>query len=640
MTGQDLMPQRLGEYRLLDRIGEGGMGVVFRALGPGQCPVALKVLRSVVAGEPTARRRLAREVETMRRVRSPYVAEVIDADLEGELPYVVTRYVPGRTLDQVVASAGARRGPALAQLICGLADALAAIHAAGVVHRDLKPGNVMLLEGQPVVIDFGIAQGAEATRLTLTGMFMGTPGYLAPEVIGGGPSSQASDVHAWGATVAFAATGRPPYGTGAYETIFYRILNGEPDLVGAPAPVVPLLAAAMARDPARRPTAAELSARAKALDPGSLVPAAAPAGPPGPAPVPAITRADPTLAGAGGPGVPVAGPGVPVAGSGVPVAGPGVPVAGPAVPAPSTRPLPLPQPADLAGILPPAGYPPQLPPRTVPVGGDPAVLGGDPAVPGTGNPVVPGNSAPAVPAGGDPSGAPTSSFPGGLARSRALGRWSSVPAAATMAIAASLSVILPVAGTLGALAMILALRSTALARRQVVGWRLARGARPADPLLALVTFPWFLLRATVTMLLLAPFALAVAAIAAAVTVAADPADWPSRALGYAAGVLVACYGLGPGSGLPRSQLRRVFAGMAASRAAGAAAAVAMAALAVAALAAALSWPSLYWPTPAPGAAIHLGVIHLRSLHGTGVLRPRGLARRIGLLRRLLIRGLG
>jgi hypothetical protein len=633
MTGQDLMPQRLGEYRLLDRIGEGGMGVVFRALGPGQCPVALKVLRSAVAGEPTARRRLAREVETMRRVRSPYVAEVIDADLEGEPPYVVTRYVPGRTLDQVVASSGPLRGPELAQLICGLADALAAIHAAGVVHRDLKPGNVMLLDGQPVVIDFGIAQGAEATRLTLTGMFMGTPGYLAPEVIGGGPSSQASDVHAWGATVAFAATGRPPYGTGAYETIFYRILNGEPDLVGAPGPVVPLLAAAMARDPARRPTAADLSAQAKALDPGSLVPAPVPAGPPGPAPVPAITRADPTLAGAVGPGVPVAGP--------------GVLVSGPAALEPSTRPLPLSQPAGLPGTLPPAGYLPQLAPRTAPFGGDPAVpggypavLGGDPAVPGTGNPVVPGNSAPAVPGGGDLSGAPTSSFPGGAARSRLLGRWSSVPAAAGMAIAASLSVILPVAGTLGALAMILALRSTALARRQVVGWRLARGARPADPLLAVVTFPWFLLRATVTMLVLAPFAMAVAAIAAAVTVAADPADWPSRALGYAAGALVACYGLGPGSGLPRSQLRRVFAGMVSSRAAGAATAVAMAALAVAALAAALSWPSLYWPTPAPGAAIHLGVIHLRSLHGTGVLGTRGLARRLGLLRRLLLRGLG
>ena len=197
MNDQDLVPDRLGAYRLLDRIGEGGMGVVYLARDLGHRTVALKVLRSSVAGDPTARRRLAREVETMQRVHSPYVAEVIDADLTGEIPYIVTRFVPGRTLDDLVTECGPLRGAALAQLACGLADALVAVHAAGVVHRDLKPSNVMLVHDTPVVIDFGIAQGPDATRLTMTGMFMGTPGYLAPEVIEGRPSSEASDVHAW-----------------------------------------------------------------------------------------------------------------------------------------------------------------------------------------------------------------------------------------------------------------------------------------------------------------------------------------------------------------------------------------------------------------------------------------------------------
>ena len=268
----DQMPDRLGPYRLLERIGEGGMGVVFLAADAAERKVALKVLRSSVAGEPTARRRLAREVETMRRVRSPYVAEVIGADLAGDMPYIVTRYVPGRTLEQVVTEGGPLPGPDLLRLACGLADALAAVHAAGVVHRDLKPGNVMLLNGLPVVIDFGIAQGPDATRLTMTGMFMGTPGYLAPGGIGGSPSSEASDFHAWGATVAFAATRHPPFGTGAYEAVFYRIVNGRPSLDAVPAPLQPLLAAALARDPARRPLAVQLSARAAMPDPGPLVP--------------------------------------------------------------------------------------------------------------------------------------------------------------------------------------------------------------------------------------------------------------------------------------------------------------------------------------------------------------------------------
>src|SRR6516165_8265535 len=376
MNDQDLVPDRLGAYRLLDRIGEGGMGVVYLARDLGHRTVALKVLRSSVAGDPTARRRLAREVETMQRVHSPYVAEVIDADLTGEIPYIVTRCVPGRTLDDLVTECGPLRGPALAQLACGLADALVAVHAAGVVHRDLKPSNVMLVHDTPVVIDFGIAQGPDATRLTMTGMFMGTPGYLAPEVIEGRPSSEASDVHAWGATVGYAATGRPPFGAGSYETIFYRIVNGQADLSGAPAALLPLLAAALARDPAHRPPAVQLRALAAVIDPVSLVQYPLPNGAQAgtmPAAGAGATTSDAAPAPAAGgpvayvPSAPVAnGPSgyVPPTVAGAEVNGAAAPpVRGGAAPAPGagsphTRPMAQdrPLPNDLGDVLTPVSY--------------------------------------------------------------------------------------------------------------------------------------------------------------------------------------------------------------------------------------------------------------------------------------------
>jgi hypothetical protein len=144
---------------------------------------------------------------------------------------------------------------ALDCLAAGLAEALTAIHAAGVVHRDLKPGNVMLDGGQPVVIDFGIAHVPDSTRLTKTGLVMGTPGYLAPEVIEGGSSSWASDVHSWGATVAFAATGRQPFGTGNFQTIFFRVLEGKAEVDGIPPRLLPFVTAALSTDPRSRPSA-------------------------------------------------------------------------------------------------------------------------------------------------------------------------------------------------------------------------------------------------------------------------------------------------------------------------------------------------------------------------------------------------
>src|SRR5450631_262666 len=261
MAAQDRIPDRLGPYRLRERIGEGGMGAVYLARDRDRRMVAVKVLHSRVAEEPNARRRLAREVEAMRRVHSPFVAEVLDADVTGKFPYIVTRYVPGHTLDDVVRQQGPLPPWALERLASGLAQALVAVHAAGVVHRDLKPGNVMMHDGDPVVIDFGIAHTGDATKLTQTGMFMGTPGYLAPEVIEGQPSSEASDVHSWGATIAFAATGRPPFGSGSFETIFSRIVQGNADIAGVPGPLAELVSAALSRDPRSRPTAAWLGAR-------------------------------------------------------------------------------------------------------------------------------------------------------------------------------------------------------------------------------------------------------------------------------------------------------------------------------------------------------------------------------------------
>jgi predicted Ser/Thr protein kinase len=255
MPALDSLPRKIGPYRVIEKIGEGGMGVVYLGTDADKRRVAIKVLGAAVAGDPSARQRLAREVETMRRVRNRYVAEVLDADVQGPAPYIVTRYVPGRTLEDAVRRDGPLRGMALDSFAEGLAEALAAIHAAGVVHRDLKPGNVMLDAGQPVIIDFGIAHIPDSTRLTKTGLVMGTPGYLAPEVIEGAPSSGGSDVHSWGATVAYAATGRQPFGSGTFQTIFFRVLEGKPDVAGIPPHLLPFVTAALSTDPQARPSA-------------------------------------------------------------------------------------------------------------------------------------------------------------------------------------------------------------------------------------------------------------------------------------------------------------------------------------------------------------------------------------------------
>ena len=219
------------------------------------------MLRPHVIGDDEARERLAREVASLRRVRSPRVAEVLDADPWGETPYVATRYVPGLSLHEHVRQHGPILGDDLAHFATGLAEAVIAVHQVGVLHRDIKPSNVLLEGRSPVLIDFGLARLAEDPRLTQTGWLLGTPGYLAPEILYGDDATTASDVHSWAATVVFAATGRPPFGTGPAMAIMDRVRRGEHDLSAVPAALLPLVRGCLAPDPADRPeTAAVLAA--------------------------------------------------------------------------------------------------------------------------------------------------------------------------------------------------------------------------------------------------------------------------------------------------------------------------------------------------------------------------------------------
>ncbi|MGI5273834.1 serine/threonine-protein kinase [Nonomuraea sp. CA-218870] len=250
------MSEHLGPYQLLSRLGSGGFGAVHLALDPEGRTVAVKVLHPHVAADSAALARLAREVETMRRVGGRNVAEVLDASLDVDRPYLVTRYVQGRPLSAVPVPVAELR-----PLAAGLAEALAAMHGAGVVHRDLKPANVMMSEGGPVVIDFGIAHALDSLSVTASGAVVGTPGYLAPEVLEGGEAGPAADVFSFGATLAYAATGRHPYGTGPASAVAYRVVHHEPDLEGVPGWLEPLLAQCLATDPAARPSAADVCAR-------------------------------------------------------------------------------------------------------------------------------------------------------------------------------------------------------------------------------------------------------------------------------------------------------------------------------------------------------------------------------------------
>ena len=253
LPGQKPEETRIGGYRLIARIGEGGMGVVHLAQAPDGSRVALKVLRPHIVGDDEARERLAREVNSLRRITSPRIAEVIDADPHGATPYVATRYVPGLSLHEHVREEGPIAGVDLLHFAHALAEALIAVHAVGVLHRDIKPSNVLMEGRTPVLIDFGLARLADDPRLTHTGWLLGTPGYLAPEILYGDEATPASDVHSWAATVVYAATGRPPYGKGPAMAIMDRVRRGDHDLSAVPEQLVGLLRSCLAPEPLERP---------------------------------------------------------------------------------------------------------------------------------------------------------------------------------------------------------------------------------------------------------------------------------------------------------------------------------------------------------------------------------------------------
>ncbi|MGW8981610.1 bifunctional serine/threonine-protein kinase/ABC transporter substrate-binding protein [Streptomyces parvus] len=256
-------PARIGGHRLLGRLGAGGMGVVYLGRTDAGALAAIKVILPEHAGDEEFRTRFRREAEAARRVDSPWAVSVTGADTEAERPWLATEFVPGPTLSDVVA----RRGPLPVRSVTVLgrllARALAAVHAAGLVHRDVKPGNVLLTASGPRLIDFGIARAADATALTATGIVVGTPGFLPPEQVSGGgaagPAGSAGDVFSLGCLLAYAATGRPPFGSGAVDAVLYRTVHDAPDLDGIEDPALrALLERCLAKDPGERPAAADL----------------------------------------------------------------------------------------------------------------------------------------------------------------------------------------------------------------------------------------------------------------------------------------------------------------------------------------------------------------------------------------------
>ena len=546
------------------------MGVVHLALAPAGDRVAVKVLRPQVAGDATGRARLAREVQTLRRVSGARVAAVLDADVQGPVPYLVTRFVDGPSLDEVICGGGPLAEDAVLHLAWGLADALCAIHDAGVVHRDLKPSNVLLEGGEPVVIDFGIAQVADDARLTASGLFIGTPGFLAPEIVAGEVGGPASDLHAWAATVAFAATGRPPFGRGPMEVVLYNVSRGAADLDGVPDRLGPLVRGALAADPEDRISAHELRDRLRALlgaaavqRPRTIVlPAGVPA-------TRAFAVPPPTRAFAVPPATRVYAGQAPGAYAGQ---APGA-YAGQApgrYAGPEGGPYPGPAPGANAGSV--SLVPTHLGP---PPGAQPA-----------------GPGAPA-PYGSRPSPAPPGPPAAPRARPRPTVSLAALICLASLgAVAPYVALVLLAAGTV--LARLVDREAQSLDRR-----RSQRGPRGTDAVIAVVAAPWHL----VVSILVAVFTLPVAALMAALCLVpvllllVEPAQ--ATLIGSGGALLTVCAWWGPGGRSVRRGARRTLSTLAPTPVAGA---VLVTLLGVAALGLALAASSgsfTWWPFTGP-----------------------------------------
>lgn len=262
--------ETINGYRVLSKIGQGGMGTVHRASAPTGEIVALKTIHPHLLTSET-RRRLTREIETMSKVRHPNVARIIDGNGQAAVPFIVTEFIEGPTLTARIRKQGPLNPLALARLARGLGNALASMHHEDVVHRDLKPGNVMMRGDEPCIIDFGIAHVTDGTRITQTGSVMGTPGYTPPEVLDGADLGINCDWWAWAVTVIFAATGREPFGdTRRLDALWGRILNGKYDLTGVPDELYAQLAASLSPDPKKRPHASELQVAINELERNAL----------------------------------------------------------------------------------------------------------------------------------------------------------------------------------------------------------------------------------------------------------------------------------------------------------------------------------------------------------------------------------
>lgn len=244
-------PEMIGPYRVVGRLGAGGMGEVFLGASPSRRLVAVKVIRPELLDDPRWRARFRREVTSARSVSGFYTAPVVDADPDAEQPWLATQYIRGVSLSKVVQEKGPLREQAACRLGAGLAEALIAIHGAGIVHRDLKPSNVLLASDGPRVIDFGIARPLDARPLSRTEI-LGTPAYMSPEQALGDPVHPESDVFSLGATLVFAATGFAPFGTD--HKVRSRIVYRDPDLTRLPDPLRGLVVRCLVKDPGERPS--------------------------------------------------------------------------------------------------------------------------------------------------------------------------------------------------------------------------------------------------------------------------------------------------------------------------------------------------------------------------------------------------
>ena len=245
--------EELGGYRLIRRLGTGGAGTVWLAEDGGGTRVALKAMHPAMAASEESRQRLERETRTVNSVRSPFVAHIVDAETEASQPFVVSEYVEGPTLAEILVS-----GPVplrgVAALSYHLASTIAAVHHANIIHRDIKPSNIICSPRGPVLIDFGIAMATSDQHLTSTGLVSGTAGYTAPELLQGRGATKESDWWAWCATLLSCATGRPPFGKGDVSATMLRVLEGDPDLAGLHPMVADALAGGLAPDPDDRPS--------------------------------------------------------------------------------------------------------------------------------------------------------------------------------------------------------------------------------------------------------------------------------------------------------------------------------------------------------------------------------------------------